>query len=905
MKAEEWERIKALFDAALNVPREERTLWLDEACSGRPDLRETLDQLLQSYDESSIADPRAAEPAPVFLPGQVVAQRFRVLRLIARGGMGEVYEAQDASLNGLRVALKTIRTEIAEGKHGYERFKREVWVAREVAHEGICRIFDLIEHRDSTKDGKERVVPCLTMQLLDGRTLASALSTRRPYTTEQCLPLIRQIAQSLQIMHEKGIVHRDVKPSNIMLVDGENGTGPRAVVMDFGLAKPLDKRSLLWETRTLQGLGAPYFIAPEVLRGEKGGVAVDLYALGLVIDEMVTRSPAFPNESIDELLWKKLHVDPIPPSERSENLPEAWEKTILWCLNRDPDLRPQSIEEVLASLEGRMPAPTQPVAVPAVIPEKEPLVLVEKPAPQRAQTSPVRGWFTRRWWLALGFLVLLLPSLSAVFDFAAAPLQTSIAVFPFVNQTDDAAYDYLCAGMADELMRRLVYVDGLRVYPVREPRTAGVPNLSQARFSLEGSLRRQSGDVRLNVTLIDNQTGSLVWAESFVRELNNPLVLESSITESMVRALSTQAQLDGGWTLTAAVRRWMGSELPLLPSQATASSTAFTEYLRGRELWQRRTLTDVPEAVAHFQRAIDLDPQFALAYSALADVQQILLAYNEGDTQRLMATAHQYADRAVALDPSLPDAHASLGAARQALWDWQGAEESYQTAIRLQPRFARAHHWYAGLLLQFARFEEALALARMGMELDPFDYASQSNYGLYLWNAGYAREAAAHLEELLTKTDLQYAHIVLGQVYAALAASTEEPESTDFFTRSVREAGIARANELAAAGGIDRAGFLKWSDLMFAQAHAARGDPAAAHIYISRLEHGLQEGMLSASAVAWAYAAVGDQQRAIELLEMGAERHEREMLYVKVIPLFQPLHGNERFQALLERMALL
>jgi serine/threonine-protein kinase len=905
MKADEWERIKALFDAALNVPREDRSRWLSEACSGRADLRETLDQLLQSYDESSVADPRTVEPDPVFLPGQVVAQRFRILRLIARGGMGEVYEAQDASLNGLRVALKTIRTEIAEEKHGYERFKREVWVAREVAHEGICRIFDLVEHRDSNAEGKERVVPCLTMQLLDGRTLASALSARRPFPTQDCLPLIRQIARSLQIMHEKGIVHRDVKPSNIMLIDGGDGPGTRAVVMDFGLAKPIDKRSLLWETRTEQGLGAPYFIAPEVLRGEKGGVAVDVYALGLVIDEMVTESPAFPNESIDELLWKKMHVDPIPPSARGANLPEAWERTILWCLDRDPERRPHSTEEVLACLDGKPIELPRPVSVPPPVPQPKPAAAGAKPELVPPQVSPARNWLSRRWWLAALLALFLLPSLAAVLDFTAGPIRTSVAVFPFANDTGDAAYDYLCAGTTEEVMRRLVYVDGLQVFPVRETRTAGVTQSNPARFSVEGSLRRQGGDLRLSVTLTDNRSGSLVWTESFENELQDPLALESSVTESMIRALSRQAQSDGRWTLVASVRRWLGGELPVLPSQATASSTAFTEYLRGRELWQKRTLTDVPRAIAHFERAIELDPKFALAYSALADVQQILLAYNEGDTQRLMAAAYQYANQAVALDPSLPDGYASLGAAQQALWDWEGAEQSYQAAIQLQPKFARGHHWYAGLLLQFGRFDEALSLAEEGIALDPFDYPSQSNYGLYLWLAGRPREAAAHLEGLLTKTDLLYAHIVLGQVYAALAASTPEPESSEFFTRSLGEAGIARTRELEAAGGTDRAGYLKWSDLVFAQAHAARGDPAAARVYIDRLEHGLKEGVLSASAVAWAYAALGDQQRTLELLEVGVTRHERELLYVKVTPLFELLHGEQRFEALLRKMALL
>jgi tetratricopeptide (TPR) repeat protein len=238
------------------------------------------------------------------------------------------------------------------------------------------------------------------------------------------------------------------------------------------------------------------------------------------------------------------------------------------------------------------------------------------------------------------------------------------------------------------------------------------------------------------------------------------------------------------------------------------------------------------------------------------------------------------------------------------LWDWTGSEESYRAALRAQPKFARGHQWYAGLALQFGRFDQALDEARKGLELDPFDYPGQNTYGYYLWHAGRLREAASHLESLLTKTDLLYAHINLGQIYAGLAAASAEPEATDFYVKSMREAGIVRARELEASGQSDSAGYLKWSDTIFAQAHAARGDRASARIYADRLEHGLKAGKISAAAVAWAQSAIGNYPRAIELLELGAERREREMLYVRVMPLFRPLHGDVRFRAVLRRMGL-
>ncbi len=910
MTAEEWERIKALFDAVLNVPRQDRTSWLDQACVGCPELRKTLEELLVSWDESSAGDPRTTEAHPVFSPGQVVAGRFRVLRLIARGGMGEVYEVQDACLNGLRVALKTIRTEIAAEKHAYERFKREVWVAREVADEGICRVFDLVEHHEPAGNSGNRVVPCLTMQLLDGRTLGSVLACKRPLTPEAALPLIRQVVHAIGVMHEKGIVHRDIKPSNIMLIDSIEGADTRAVVMDFGLAKSLDTRSVHWETRTIDRAGAPYFIAPEILRGEKGGIEVDIYGLGLVIDEMVTTSPAFPNSSIEELFWKKLNGDPVPPSARAAHLPPEWEQTILRCLERDPARRPRSAAEVLRYLCGELNGigeATQVVLLPAATPADAAPISVRGHVFPRKLTP-----LTRRSIIGAGGVCVLVPGLAAVIGGHPAPFQAGILVYQFANLTRQPEYDYLCTGTADELMRRLIYVDGLSVYPVRGPRTAKRPG--NIRFSLEGNLQQHEGRIRLAVKLLDETSGALVWAEEFERELRDPLALESEIANKMVEALTSHiAHQNGGIgfrvqsatkSLGAPIRRWLGYAASPLPNQATANAAAFIEYIQGHQLWQKRTVPDTLAAIQHFERAAAHDPKFALAFAALADSQTILMTFNYDDAPRLLEKARQYAEQAAALDPSLPEVHASLGAVRQMLWDWRGSEAAYRTALQVQAKFARGHTWYAGLLLQFGRFDEALAEARQGLALDPFDYPNHSTYGYYLWYAGQLHEAANQLEGLLSKTDLLYAHTVLGQVYAALAASSAEPESTDFFVRSLREAGIVRTREIDMAGGQDSTGFLKWSDTVFAQAHAARRDRASAQVYVDRLEHGLRTGGLSASAVAWAHAAIGNRPRTLELLEIGLARHEREMLNIKVVPLFLPLHREPRFLAILRQMAL-
>jgi serine/threonine-protein kinase len=913
MTAAEWERIKAIFDAALNVPRDERACWLEQACDGCPELRGTVEQLLRSWDESTIAGPVDIEQLPVFSPGQIVANRFRVLRLIARGGMGEVYEAQDASLDGLRIALKTIRTDIASEKHAYERFKREVWVAREVAHEGICRIFDLVEHRETNGEGVERVVPCLTMQLLDGYTLSSLLGERRPLSTKEALPLITQMVLAIQVMHANGIVHRDIKPSNIMLVHGSDGGDCRVVILDFGLAKPLHEGSVRWQTRSEERAGAPYFIAPEVLRGERGGIAVDVYALGLIIDEMVTRSPAFPCKSVEEVFWNKLHGEPIRPSARAENLPPSWEQTILRCLDRDPNRRPERVVEVLSFLNGSSDIT---VTLPALPPSPAaPPTESGSATPGRESIFSRLARLTWRWWLgiAIGSILLTL-CLALVLGSTPPNLPTSILVYPFVNLTKATEYNYLCTGIAEELMRRLLHIQGVHVYLFHEAQSLGSPGSDEARFSVKASLQYHDQWVWLTVQLFDTKTRKLVWTERFNRELRNPLELESEIAQEIVAAMVLNLQKDGRssnqvqltfQSLGAHVRRWFGYDVALLPAQATSNRKAFIEYSRGRELLQKRTEGETRQAIRHFLTATILDPKYALAYAALADAQHVLLTWSNSDRKLRLTEARKYAEQAVALDPSLPEVHTSLAAVRQALWDWEGSEWEYQKALTVQPKFARAHHWFAGLLLQFGRFDEALAHAREALELEPYDWPSHSSYGLYLWHAGRLREAATHLEGLLTKEpDFPYGHMVLGQVYAALAASSSEPEATDFFVRSLREAGVVRAHELKVAGGTDSAGFLKWSDTVFAQAHASRQDWASVRLYTDRLERGLKSKAVPASLLARAYAVAGRHTRALELLELGLKQNEREMLYINVAPFFKPLHRYERFQTIVRLLGL-
>lgn len=868
MNPDEWAKIERLFDLAIELPSQQRAVWLDAVCAGQPERRDSLERLLRRYEEPT-QDVR--EDSPLFAPGQLIAGRFLVSELIARGGMGEVYKVRDKKLHDLRLALKTIRPGIASEQAALQRFLREVWVPREISDEGICRMFELVEHRQLDLHGQEIVIPCLTMQFLDGEPLSTVLARRRPFPLPEALAIAASVGRSLQVLHDHGIIHRDLKPSNIMLVRKDDGS-TRPVIIDFGLAKRLNADAA-WETQTALLPGAPYFLAPEVFHGQRGSVASDVYSFGLLLDILVTQSYAFPYSSPEELLYRKLHEDPVPPSARAEALPPVWEKVILACLQRDPAHRPSRPADLVRLLEGD--------------PTSDPL--------------PAKPWRpSRRLWLSAAGATGVAAAAGAFSIFSPPSIEGSLLVFPFRNLTSRADFDQLCLGHETELIRRLRFFPKIQVFPVPRNWKPAQSDLAKGRLSLEASLQASAGAPAFLLRLLDNRTGAVASQWTLSASLDNPTALQNEIVERTVEALR-RAYADS--PLYSAVRSVLPAAHAALPALASTVNAALVEYQQGQQIALARTPAAALEAIACFERAIAHDPNFALAHAALADIRQVLLLFNRGATSKLLTEALQYAERAVALDAKLPECHVSLASARQNVWDWEQADHSYQSAIAVNPRFPRAHYWYGGLILQFGRMQEGLDRARLGLELDPFDHTQQATYGLYLWFAGRAALAASHLESLLNRTDIINAHINLGQSCAALARQTSEPDASRHFSRAITAAAEVRNREFAASGGIDP-GYLKWSDLLFNQALASRGDFNAARFYAQRLLRGYEAGNISASAAAWAFAMINDRSTALDLLDQGLLAKEREMLYLRIHPLYRNLHPEKRFWKIARQMRL-
>ena len=444
-----WKRINDLFAAARLLDGERRITFLKENCGGDESLFHQVESLLNLDSKSGLLDSRPTVSTPQ-LP-QVIAGRFRIIRYIAEGGMGTVYEAEDLRL-GDRVALKTIRPDIAADPIAVERFKREILLGKKVTHPNVCRIHDLgVERGDN---GRE--VLFLTMQFLSGETL-SARVKRGPLPTNEALPLIEDMADALSAAHRAGVIHRDFKSGNVMLVSEPSRTC--AVVTDFGLARGIRDGSSL----TSGGMiGTVEYMAPEQIEGGEITPATDIYALGVVMYEMVTGQRPFKGEPKVTVALKHLHDEPQPPRSLVPHLDTKWNEVILRCLQKKPSDRwtlPAQIKDALNSTE-----------LPVRRPRGSSKRLI---SPKLVVLSVICSAAI----ISLGAIPSVRNTIKGWLHVDSVPHVGQLAILPLMVPTDDpqsAAIEY---GLADTLANRLTQIAGtrpLQIVPASEVRAKGV-----------------------------------------------------------------------------------------------------------------------------------------------------------------------------------------------------------------------------------------------------------------------------------------------------------------------------------------------------------------------------------------------------------------------------------------------
>ena len=787
-----------------------------------------------------------------FQPSELIGNRFEIVAFIGHGGMGDVYEAKDLHLGG-RVALKTIRPEVASDEGMIARFKHEINLAKRVTHPNVCRIYDVGFHSEphgqDDRSGDQLSLPgkmFLTMELLPGETL-SARICRGPMTASEALPIVNQLAAGLNAAHQAGVVHGDFKSGNVVLVPSDDA-GTRAVITDFGLARnfhPTRGATTVSLTQAGKIAGTPEYMAPEQVIGDVINPPVDIYALGIVMYEMLTGKRPFDAETPIASAVKRLHEDPPSPRKYVADLDRRWEAVILQCLERQPSERFASAAEVAQALVD----PGMP--------------------PRRVQTTS-----TRRSFVYAGLGSAAIAGSLALWRVLHKNTKQSLAILPFTNI--DSTLEYVSDGITDDLINILGQRATLRVmsraavYPYKGSnpvpqqlgRTLHVGNL------LTGRVAKKGDYISVRIELTETTSGIHLWGQQYERRISEIPAVEEDISREVLNRLQLQFGPD---------------DQKRLASRRTINPEANELYWRGRYFWNKRTQEGFKKALDYFHQAIDKDPGFAPAYTGLADC----YAMQSGILPPLEAfpKAKAAAVKALQLDDTLAEAHASLGFAHLFFdWDWPGTVEEYTRAIQLNANYASAHSIYAMYLVATKQFDEALAEMKRALELDPASLAINTGVGRVFFYARKYRDAAAQYRKTLEMNpDFSEALFDLGKTFTAQG---KYDEAVRMLERGLKVAG-------GDGGAIAQIAYV----------HRRAGRKPNAELALQSLQSLSTKRYVSPYFFAVAQLGANDEA-ALDYLESAYQDRSFSMIYLDVDSRFDPLRSQPRYKRLLQRLGL-
>ena len=827
--------VEDLFEAALAQPPEKRSAYVDSACPDSPEVRNLVKMLLLADEQAgsflenpivSSFDPQAEEPTSTFEPGSTVAGRFQVHRFIARGGMGEVYEAWDSELRE-RVAIKTIRPDLAQSSAVIERFRREVKQARAISHRNVCRIHELFCDV-SPSDAK---VWFLSMEFLDGHTLSEHISHNGPVNPALAFDLLKQIVSGLSAAHANGVIHRDLKTGNIMLVSGTLGH-LRAVITDFGLATNVLRRE--GGLTDSAGQGTPDFMAPEQrMTGQVTAVA-DEYALGVILCEMLTGT----RPTREEVVSNRTQLQ----AKLAKAADPRWARVILRCIEQNPADRFEKLDDIVHALE-----------------------------PPRK-----RLWV----WPTVAAALILLVAVGLWRFLRPAPPSTSLAVLPLINRSGDSSLDYLGAGITEALTDDLSRMPGLQVEAgsvARRYQGANVDPVSaagemHAGSIVTGSFESRNGNFRIPIELIDARSRKQIWGQTY----------ESTITN----LADTQHEIATDVAYHLKIR--LGAETAArLQRQYSTNAPAYDAYLKGRFQLAKRTSDGLREAVVDFQRALTFDPQYAPALAGLADCYSLLAFYGFEPPTPLLKNALKSSQQALELDSTLAEAYTSRALARALVnFDWDGAEGDYKRALELNPNNAQAHAWYAlTVLTPQGREAEARAQMKYVQTADPESPVVMLGLSMIDRFFGHADQAIRILEpHVAGPNPLEPAVLTLSASYL----EERKPRRAIDIMRSVP----------AAPEAVD------FREATLGVAYANAGETAKAREALRDSVEKVHAGRPIAYETAQIYTALGDHQKAIEMLQIAFDDRDSELIFINVDPLLAPLRADPQFQSFLKQMNL-
>jgi serine/threonine protein kinase/TolB-like protein/Flp pilus assembly protein TadD len=856
--------------------------------------------------------------------GQTISH-YRILSKIGKGGMGEVYLAEDRRL-GRKLALKILPEEFTKDPDRVRRFEQEARAASALNHPNIITIHDI--GHVSTDEGDLHFI---ATEFIEGETLRRPMLAG-PLDLQQAVDIIIQCCSALQAAHSAGIAHRDIKPENIMLrPDGY------IKILDFGLAKLTEQpraadlgeetptRSLL-ETQPGLVMGTVEYMSPEQARGLRIDGRTDIFSLGVVLYEMVSGRRPFNGPTVSDIIAKLLVSEPQSLSEHLPGIPAELERIVARMLAKDPDARYQSAQEIVNDLKrttSRFDLTSEERSTLAVdalpggldtsdsargdgaptaslyqtnVAGQSPLTAqppsgFETNVVQSAQTGWQAGAHpapmpqTQKSMLRR----LLLPSLVGLALLLAAGLVwlrfarqeakvDSIAVLPFVNLSNVADAEYLSDGIAEGIINTLSQWPELSVvsrnsviqYKGREVDARAVGRELEVKAVLIGRIDRRGDNLTINAELVDARNGRQIWGERFMRKISDLLSLQDEIA----RNITGKLQLRLG-------------DAPQQPASAlagTKDSEAYDLYLKGRYYWNLGTPEARAKADEFFEAAVGKDATYAAAAAGCAACHA---AGSDGGTPReSMEKARLVANKALSVDDTIIDAHLTLAEVSLRYdWNFAAAESEFKRAIALNPRLPSGHQRYAEFLALMGRRQEAAHELNEARRLDPRSPSVNAAFGTLSYYSRDFKDAAGHLK-LAIDLDRNFApaHRSLG------LALEQQGKIQDAVTQFLRAKELMKEDQKNVSG-------LK-------HAFDERGRDAFWREYLAQLEKAADDRYIPSTAIAAVQIRLDKHDKAFESLEKAYLEKDGGMVELKVEPVFEPLRSQSKFQDLLRRVGL-
>ena len=778
-----------------------------------------------------------------------------MLAPLGTGGMGDVYRARDTRL-GRDVALKLLPPEFASDPDRLARFEREASAVAALTHPNILVLYDV---------GTDQGIPYAVTELLEGETLRQRM-TRAALPWRKAVEIAAALADGLAAAHAKGIVHRDLKPENVFLTTDE-----RVKILDFGLAKvvPAPETVLTQPgdtslTKSGIVLGTLPYMSPEQLTGEAVDVRSDIFAFGTVLFEMLSGKRPFTGNTVAELIGSVLHETP-QLTESGRNAPIELQRIVHRCLDKNRKARFQSASE-LAS------------AVRALLSDAE----------IRAGVAKGRGL---RLAVALGSALALVLLAAVVFitrqrdarsGHGAAPGgQTikSVAILPFLDKSLDPRAVALSDGVPRTIIRGFLEIPNINVRPFSsvaqyakqetiDPREVG--RQLDVEAVLAGTISPGEQSPVITVELMDVRNNRSLWLQSY--NMRQDLLF---IQDDILREVSAKM----GWQLSAAQRE-------RLARRPTEDTDAYLEYLEGLRAVHQWTVADIKRGIDRLERAVARDPNFALAYAALADA-YIAGAYTFMEPRTAFEKARQVATEAMKRDPLLAEAHAAMATVKFNFdWDWAGADKDFKEAFRLNPRCSFAYDYYGWYWVAQGRPKEAIAALEKAVELEPRSMLYNPDLA-FVYYHGRQFDAAERQARKTLELDK-------GNAMAPWALSLVFAHRDKDYASALRQAEIFLQRDRDRPDGYAMLGWL----------YGMLGEPDRAQEMLDRLDRLSRKVYVRAETRAWIYAGIGDLDKAFYHLNQVCDERSPGIIYFKLDPLLERVRVDPRYEKLLQRVGL-